>query len=172
MIAAIALGSNLHSCWGEPADALGEAIRRLGDLGVVTAVSRFRETEPVGILDQPRFTNAAVLLQTRLLPLELMRALLALEASLGRVRSADTPPKGPRVIDLDLLLYGADSEDSVVLDSPELILPHPALHDRLFVLEPLAEIAPDLRHPVKGLTVLQMMHELQAREQANSQMPL
>ena len=168
MIAAIALGSNLRSVWGEPVDALREAIRRLGDIGQVVAVSAFRETEPVGLREQPRFTNAALLLETDVPPLPLMRALLALEVSLGRVRSADLPPKGPRVIDLDLLLYGV-SDESVVLNSTELTLPHPAMHERLFVLEPLAEIAPELRHPLMDQNVRQLLHELQALEKASSQ---
>src|SRR5579875_1171595 len=105
MLAAIALGSNLHSRFGGPADNLREAIRRLDDLGHVQAVSQFHETDPVGYANQPRFVNAAALLETDILPLDLLHGLLAIEHSMGRDR-ASAPPKGPRIIDLDLLLYG------------------------------------------------------------------
>ena len=148
MRAAIALGSNLPSRFGDPAANLREALGRLNDLGTVTAVSSFHQTDPVGYTDQPRFTNAAALLETDLNPFDLMRALLAMEASMGRQRSADAPPKGPRIIDLDLLLYEDESARSLILNDPQLILPHPELHRRTFVLEPLAEIAPGMRHPV------------------------
>lgn len=155
-LAAIALGSNLGSQWGDPARNLREAVRRIGELGQVRALSSFYETAPVGYTDQPNFTNAALLLETELEPLLLMRALLGIERAMGRDRSAAVPAKGPRIIDLDLLLV-----DSVVLDTPELTLPHPALAERRFVLEPLAEIAPEMRHPVSGKTATQMLRELQ-----------
>ena len=160
MIAAIALGGNLASRWGSPADTLREAVHRLHDLGEITAVSPFHETEPVGLRDQPRFTNAAALLTTDLGPLELMRALLAIEKSMGRVRSADAPPKGPRVIDLDLLLYEDEHGHSLILDDPNLTLPHPALHERRFVLEPLAEIAPLMQQPSLHRSIRQLLSEL------------
>lgn len=155
MLAAIGLGSNLPSRFGDPAANLREALRRLGDLGQVTTISNFRETEPVGYTDQPRFVNAAALLETDLSPLDLLHALLGVEQAMGRVRAADTPPKGPRIIDLDLLLYG-----ELVLNDPELILPHPALHERRFVLEPLAEIAPDWQHPVLQTTTSELLDRL------------
>ena len=123
-------------------------------LGSVTAVSSFRATEPVGYLDQPQFVNAAALLETELEPLELLHALLNIERAMGRNRK-DALPKGPRIIDLDVLLYeGAGG--SLIFNDPELVLPHPAMHQRLFVLEPLAEIAPDWLHPPSGLTISQL----------------
>ena len=108
-IAAIALGSNLASPWGDRAANLREAVRRVGKLGEVRAVSSYHDTAPVGFLEQPNFLNGAMLLQTELEPVELMRALLAIERAMGR-DWASVPAKGPRIIDLDLLLM-----DDVVL---------------------------------------------------------
>jgi 2-amino-4-hydroxy-6-hydroxymethyldihydropteridine diphosphokinase len=152
--AAIALGSNLHSPFGPPADNLREALQRMSALGRVKAVSSFHTTDPVGYLDQPEFVNAAALLETTLSPHDLLHGLLAIEHAMGRDRAAlpsNAPPKGPRIIDLDLLLY-----DDVVLTTPELTLPHPAMHERAFVLTPLAEIAPHLRHPTLHRTVTEL----------------
>lgn len=154
-LAAIALGSNLPSQYGDPEDNVREAVRRLGELGTVLRVAGLRQTEPVGYLDQPRFVNSAAVLETALEPLELLRALMRIEHAMGRDRAV-APPKGPRVIDLDLLLYG-----EVVLGEPELTLPHPAMHEREFVLEPLAEIAPEWVHPGSGLTVQELLAKLQ-----------
>lgn len=158
MLAALALGSNLSSPFGDPADNLREAVHRLRALGAVTAVSSFLVTEPVGYLDQPHFVNAAALLETDLGPLELLRALLAIERDMGRDRT-NAPPKGPRIIDLDLLLYEGAS-GSLVLNGPDLVLPHPAMHQRLFVLEPLAKIAAEMVHPTIQQTIAQMLHKL------------
>jgi 2-amino-4-hydroxy-6-hydroxymethyldihydropteridine diphosphokinase len=154
VIAAIALGSNLGSEWGDREANLGEAVARVGRLGEVLAVSSFHDTAPVGYTEQPRFLNGAMLLETELGPVELMRALLAIELAMGRDRSG-APVKGPRVIDLDLLLMGG-----VVLDQAELTLPHPAMGERRFVLEPLAEIAPRMVHPISGRTVEEMLAEV------------
>jgi 2-amino-4-hydroxy-6-hydroxymethyldihydropteridine diphosphokinase len=160
-VAAIALGSNLASNlasglasgWGGGREGnLREAIRQVGLLGSVKAISSFYDTAPVGVVDQPRFLNGAMLLSTSRGPLELMRGLLKVERAMGRER---TVPKGPRVIDLDLLLYGM-----AVVEMDELVLPHPAMQERRFVLEPLSEIAPGMVHPVLGLTVGEMLGRL------------
>jgi 2-amino-4-hydroxy-6-hydroxymethyldihydropteridine diphosphokinase len=151
-VAAVALGSNLESQFGDRRANLLEAVRRVGELGEVRGVSSFYETEPVGFVAQPRFLNGALLLETELEPAELMRGLLAVEKAMGRERVV---AKGPRVIDLDLLLYG-----QVVMRTAELVLPHPEMQERRFVLEPLAEIAPGMMHPVLGKTVGEMLAEL------------
>jgi 2-amino-4-hydroxy-6-hydroxymethyldihydropteridine diphosphokinase len=128
----IGLGSNL----GDREDTLRTAVERLAATpGVeVVAVSSLRETDPVGpITDQPRFLNGAVAVETTLTPRRLLDILLAIEAGLGRTRTG--PPGGPRTLDLDLLLYGDER-----VDQPGLQVPHPRLHERSFVLEPLHEL--------------------------------
>ena len=153
--AAIALGSNLSSPYGAPSENLTEALRRLAALGNVNAVSSFHTTAPVGFLDQPDFVNAAALLETSLEPHALLDALLAIEAAMGRDRTG-YPPKGPRIIDLDLLLY-----DDLILNTRELTLPHPCMHQRRFVLAPLSEICPDWPHPSSGKTVRDLLSNLE-----------
>jgi 2-amino-4-hydroxy-6-hydroxymethyldihydropteridine diphosphokinase len=137
----IGLGSNL----GAREEHLGRALELLrGDPEIeVVAVSTVRETDPVGIVDQPRFLNAAAELETPLQARELLARLLAVEQKLGRRR--DGPRFGPRTIDLDLLVYGDET-----VDEPGLRVPHPRLAERLFVLEPLLELAPDLVIPGRG----------------------
>ena len=124
---------------------LRQALEGLGaEPGIeVVAVSRFRETDPVGYLDQPRFLNAAAAVDTTLAARDLLEILLATERKLGRERTG--PRFGPRTIDLDLLLYGAE-----VIDEAGLQVPHPRLHERAFALEPLVELAPALVVPGRG----------------------
>jgi 2-amino-4-hydroxy-6-hydroxymethyldihydropteridine diphosphokinase len=158
-MAAIALGSNLGSGFGDREANLREAVRRVGELGEVSAVSSFYDTEPVGFLEQPRFLNGALLLETNLEPVALMRALLGIERAMGREREGAVA-KGPRVIDLDLLLYREEDGAGVVMATEELTLPHPEMQGRRFVLEPLAEIAPEWVHPVLGLTVGELLERV------------
>ena len=134
-IAYVGLGSNV----GDREATIRAAIAALP--GVV-AVSELRETDPVGVTEQPVFLNGAFALETELSARELLRSLLAVERELGRERRERW---GPRTIDLDLLLYGGET-----LDEPGLTVPHPRLHERRFVLEPLAEIAPRLVIPGRG----------------------
>jgi 2-amino-4-hydroxy-6-hydroxymethyldihydropteridine diphosphokinase len=149
-IAYIALGSNL----GDREAILAAATDRLNCLGRVVALSSVYETEPVGYRDQPAFLNAALALETELEPLPLLHALLSIERELGRDRSRGLP-KGPRTLDLDLLLLG----DAIVAGE-ELTLPHPALAKRRFVLTPLAQIAPHLRHPQLKQTMTDLLAQL------------
>jgi 2-amino-4-hydroxy-6-hydroxymethyldihydropteridine diphosphokinase len=139
----VGLGSNL----GDREGMLRRAVEAVSELPEteVSRVSTLRDTEPVGIVDQPRFLNGVVEIETELSPRELLEGLLAIERSLGRVRSG-VPPGGPRTIDLDLLLYG-----DVRIAEPGLEVPHPRLHERRFVLEPLAELDPALEVPGRGL---------------------
>ena len=138
----VGVGANLGDREGTIRAALA-ALDARPDVAVV-AVSTLRETDPVGYLDQPRFLNGAAALETELGPRELLDALLEVERELGRVRG-EGPRFGPRPIDLDLLLHG-----DLVLDEPGLVVPHPRLHERLFALEPLAELDPALVVPGRG----------------------
>ena len=150
MTAAIALGTNLGN---RPAN-LRLALNHLATLGTLTASSNFHDTAPVGYLDQPHVLHAAALIETDLSPQDLLQSLLTIEKEMGRDRTT-APPKGPRLIDLDLLLYGSE-----VLQTEALTLPHPAMQDRAFVLTPLAEIAPNLLHPTLHRTIAELLRSL------------
>lgn len=145
----IGLGSNL----GDRRGHLRAALRGLAELGRVRAVSALYETEPVGLRAQPEFLNAVALLETELAARALLEGLLDIEARCGRVRTEEK--NGPRTLDLDLLLYG-----EAVIDETGLEVPHPRLHERRFVLEPLASLAPALRHPRLGRTASELLAEL------------
>jgi 2-amino-4-hydroxy-6-hydroxymethyldihydropteridine diphosphokinase len=144
---AVALGSNL----GDRTGHLDFAVTRLRTLLDNLIVSEYLDTEPVGVPDQPRYLNAVVVgdLRRPMTARGLLDALLAIERERGRERPS---PGAPRTLDLDLVLYG----DSVVLE-PGLEVPHPRFRERAFVLEPLAAIAPDLRDPVTGRTVIELL---------------
>ena len=138
----VGLGSNLGDREATIRAAVGDLAKAAGV--EVVAVSTLRDTEPVGEVDQPRFLNGVAVLETALPARELLGLLLAVEARFGRDRAA-VPARGPRTVDLDLLLYG-DAE----IDEERLRVPHPRLHERAFVLEPLHEVAPGLEVPGKG----------------------
>jgi 2-amino-4-hydroxy-6-hydroxymethyldihydropteridine diphosphokinase len=142
----LSLGSNL----GERERNLHAAIAALADAGVrVTKVSSFHETEPVDLLEQPWFLNCVLEGKTKAPALELLRALRGIEARMG---SKKLVAKGPRLIDMDILLYGSET-----IDHPELQVPHPRMHLRRFVLVPLAEIGAGVVHPVLKLTAAQLL---------------
>ena len=151
----IALGANLPSRAGPPAQTLQAALGMLAARGVeIRKVSAFRQTPAWPEPNDPPFTNAAAALATSLQPLALMTLLHEVEAAFGRVRSARN---APRTLDLDLLDYGG-----LVLEEGDLRLPHPAIAGRRFVLEPLAEIAPHWRHPVTGQDIAALLAALPA----------
>lgn len=147
-VAYLSLGSNI----GDREGNLREAITRVETLGRVLSVSSFFETEPVEFTDQPWFLNCAVALETDLPAQRLMETALQVEREMGRERMQK---KGPRAIDIDILLF-----DDVAIDTPELTIPHPAMDVRRFVLEPLAEISPEVRHPVLKKTIRELLEEL------------
>jgi 2-amino-4-hydroxy-6-hydroxymethyldihydropteridine diphosphokinase len=153
-IAYIGLGANIPGPAGPPEATLAAAAERLAQLGSIVACSSLYSTAPVGFADQPRFFNAVIALETGLAPRELLEELLDLELDFGRDRSAALR-NGPRTLDLDILLYG-----DLVLSEHNLVVPHPRLAERAFVLVPLHEIAPDLRDPRTASTVGQLLGSL------------
>ena len=144
----LSLGSNV----GDRAANLKTAIERLGKLGKVMSVSSFYETEPVEFAAQPWFLNCVVELDTEKMPKQLLVAILEIEKEMGRRRVLK---KGPRTLDIDILLFG-----NSIVKMTGLTIPHPAMHERRFVLEPLAEIAPEARHPVLNRTVRELRDKL------------
>ena len=158
----LSLGSNL----GDRAENITRAIEALGERGVrVTKRSSLYETEPVNVRGGGWFLNAAVEAETELMPLQLLQVLLAVERSLGRARRPEAKgtgqdPKEPRTIDIDILLFG-----SSVVDSSGLASPHPRMAERRFVLAPLAEIAPEVQHPVLQQTIAELLASTPDRSQ-------
>jgi 2-amino-4-hydroxy-6-hydroxymethyldihydropteridine diphosphokinase len=147
-LAYLSVGSNV----GDRESHLRNAIARLEPCGTIVAVSSFYETEPVEFAKQAWFLNCAIAMETEQTPTQLMAAAFNIEREMGRHR---TEQKGPRTIDIDILLFG-----ETVLNSPGLTIPHPAMHRRRFVLEPLAEIAPEARHPVLQKTIRELRDAL------------
>jgi 2-amino-4-hydroxy-6-hydroxymethyldihydropteridine diphosphokinase len=147
----VGLGSNL----GDRQAHLRAAIGLLAHVGTVAATSTVYETEPVEAPRQPWFLNCVLALETELMPRQLLSATQGIERQLGRHRKG--LPKGPRVIDIDILLFG-----NSLVETASLKIPHPDMHRRRFVLEPLAEIAPDMRHPVLKQTIRELRDALPA----------
>jgi len=145
------MGGNVNSWAGEPEVTLAAAAPRMESLGRVVRRSSLYSTAPVGFVAQPRFVNAVVALETELAPQELLDGLLAIEKEFGRDRAAGIA-NGPRTLDLDILLLG-----DLEIRSPELLIPHPRLTQRAFVLAPLNEIASSVVVPGSGKTVGQLM---------------
>jgi len=146
----LSLGSNV----GDREAQLRDALFRLSAVGRVIALSSFYETEPVEFTQQPWFLNCAVAIETSSTPQQLMAAILRIEEEMGRQRRQK---KGPRSIDIDILLFGRE-----IMESKELTIPHPAMHQRRFVLEPLAEIAPEALHPLLNKTIRELRDALPA----------
>lgn len=156
----LSLGSNI----GDRASHLRQAIRQLNAAGIhVLRVSPAYETEPVDYKDQRWFLNLVVEAETDLFPRQLLARTCRIERALGRVRAA---PKGPRTIDIDILLYG-----QARMRTTELEIPHPRMAERRFVLAPLADLAPDLRHPGSGRSVRELLEKLEGQSVRRVQLP-
>jgi len=155
----IGIGGNLDSArFGPPRDTLSAALAALTAerIRILTRSGWYR-TEPVPQSDQPWFVNAVVSLATELSAKDLLTVLQTTERHFGRIRGE---PNGPRILDLDILDYQGE-----VMNATSLVLPHPRLHERRFVLMPIAEIAPDWRHPILGLTAAQLLARLSSEQQ-------
>ncbi|MQY55295.1 MAG: 2-amino-4-hydroxy-6-hydroxymethyldihydropteridine diphosphokinase [Dehalococcoidia bacterium] len=148
----LGLGSNL----GDRQANLARALKLLGERLHIELVSSLYETEPVDYTEQPLFLNAICRAQTELGPMQLLSLVKGIEASLGRVPSF---PNAPRPIDIDIIFYG-----DRVMETPDLTIPHPRLEERAFVLIPLLEVAPDLRHPVSGEYIKDLAARVGGRE--------
>jgi 2-amino-4-hydroxy-6-hydroxymethyldihydropteridine diphosphokinase len=153
----LSLGSNV----GARQSHLQEAQDRLAKIGRVLAVSSLYETEPVEFTEQPWFLNCAIAVETNCTPRQLMAAILQIEQEMGRRR---VQKKGPRSIDIDILLFGQE-----IIESKDLTVPHPAMHHRRFVLEPLAEIAPQAMHPLLKKTIRELADALPAGQAVRKQ---
>ncbi len=145
----LSFGSNMGNRQGN----LNKALEILSQRVKLGQISSIYDTEPVGNADQPRFLNLVCQIDTRLAPMELLSLTKGIESKLGRKLGE---PNSPRPIDIDILFYGDQ-----VLESPKLVIPHPRLEERAFVLIPLSEIAPELVHPVSGKTAKEMLEALQ-----------
>ena len=155
----IGIGGNLESArYGPPRDTLSAALAALKEKRVkILRRSEWYRTEPVPRSDQPWFINGVVSSATELGPQDLLMLLQATERQFGRIRGE---PNAPRILDLDILDYQEE-----VMDTPSLVLPHPRLHERRFVLMPIVDIAPDWRHPILGLTAAQLLARLSSEQQ-------
>jgi 2-amino-4-hydroxy-6-hydroxymethyldihydropteridine diphosphokinase len=160
----IALGANLPSAAGGPLQTLEAALKQLEAKGVrVVARSRWYRTAPVPVSDQPSFVNGVARVETALEPFALLTLLRQVEAEFGRQRSV---PNAARTLDLDIVDY-----DGRIENTPELILPHPRMQDRAFVLLPLAEIAPHWQHPIRRQSVKSLVSALPPGQKAETMTP-
>jgi len=148
----LSLGSNL----GDRRANLKEALRLLGESLEVASVSLVYDTEPVGVGEQPRFLNLMCCINTDIGPMQLLSLIKGIESSMGRDLSLRN---APRVIDIDIILYG-----DTIMKSPELIIPHPRMRERAFVLVPFAEIAPEVVHPITGERIDDLATRVEGRD--------